>query len=197
MQALTTGDIAKLCGVHFRTVIRWIQKGKLKAYQLPGRGDNRVEVDDLLAFLVSHNMPIPDVLLQESKRVLIIESDVSDICKVEDWLGQADFETKSTGCSFEAGVLLVAWKPSVLIINIDMPGINWLEIIELIKSSSDFKMLHIIILSEVSEDSLKTALDAGANVYLIKPLNQYELISTVKKMHQLSTLKRNLPVKTL
>jgi hypothetical protein len=31
MQALTTGDIAQHCGVNFRTVIRRIDKGHLKA----------------------------------------------------------------------------------------------------------------------------------------------------------------------
>ena len=50
-RTLTTGEIANYCGVNFRTVIRWIQRGQLRAYQLPGRGDNRVEVHNFIAFL--------------------------------------------------------------------------------------------------------------------------------------------------
>ena len=34
---LTTGEAARYCDVNFRTVIRWIEKGYLKAYKLPGR----------------------------------------------------------------------------------------------------------------------------------------------------------------
>ena len=56
---LTTGEIANYCGVNFRTVIRWIQRGQLRAYQLPGRGDNRVEVHNFIAFLRENNIPIP------------------------------------------------------------------------------------------------------------------------------------------
>lgn len=62
-RALTTGEIAKFCGVNFRTVIRWIEKGYMSAYKLPGRGDNRVTIDEFLRFLESNNMPVPDSLL--------------------------------------------------------------------------------------------------------------------------------------
>ncbi len=39
---LSSGAVAKYCGVNLRTVIRWIPSGRLKAYPLPGRGENRV-----------------------------------------------------------------------------------------------------------------------------------------------------------
>lgn len=59
-QVLTTGEIAKYCGVNSRTVIRWIERGHLRAYHLPGRGDSRVEVQDFLDFLRRHQMPVPE-----------------------------------------------------------------------------------------------------------------------------------------
>jgi excisionase family DNA binding protein len=58
-RTLTTGEIAQYCGVNFRTVIRWIKRGYLDAFQLPGRGDNRIEVEDFLVFLKKNNIPIP------------------------------------------------------------------------------------------------------------------------------------------
>ena len=61
-RVLTTGEVADYCGVNFRTVIRWIKRGQLDAYQLPGRGDNRIEVDDFIDFLITHKMPVPDEL---------------------------------------------------------------------------------------------------------------------------------------
>ena len=50
MQSLTTGEIAKYCGVTLRTVIRWLETEKLKGFKLPGRGNNRVLVDDFIVF---------------------------------------------------------------------------------------------------------------------------------------------------
>lgn len=64
MDTLTTTQAAEYCGVHFRTVIRWINKGLLVAFKLPGRGDNRVLVQDLANFMLENDMPIPDDLLE-------------------------------------------------------------------------------------------------------------------------------------
>ncbi|ASP40977.1 hypothetical protein CHH28_17240 [Bacterioplanes sanyensis] len=66
-QALTTGEVAKFCGVNFRTVIRWIERGHLQAYKLPGRGDNRIPVNGFVEFLKDNHMPVPDELLLGAK----------------------------------------------------------------------------------------------------------------------------------
>ena len=70
-QALTTGEAAKYCGVNFRTVIRWIERGHLDAYKLPGRGDNRIPVDTFVDFLRQNDMPVPDELVADDRRLLL------------------------------------------------------------------------------------------------------------------------------
>ena len=54
---LTTGAVAKHCGVSKVTVLRWIEKGNLKAFRLPG-GQNRIHRDDFYAFAIKHSIPI-------------------------------------------------------------------------------------------------------------------------------------------
>ena len=54
MKTLTSGDIAQYCDVNLRTVIRWLESGKLKGFKLPGRGNNRVLVSDFIEFLERH-----------------------------------------------------------------------------------------------------------------------------------------------
>ena len=56
-RVLTTGEVARFCGVNFRTVLRWIERGQLVAYRLPGRGDHRIKMDDFLAFM-AERLPI-------------------------------------------------------------------------------------------------------------------------------------------
>lgn len=61
--ALTSGEVAKYCGVNIRTVLRWIERGELQAFKLPGkRGDNRIEIDAFVSFLKINNLPIPSSL---------------------------------------------------------------------------------------------------------------------------------------
>ncbi len=54
---LTTGTVARFCGVSKVTVLRWIEKGNLAAFKLPG-GQNRIHRDDFFAFANKHGIPI-------------------------------------------------------------------------------------------------------------------------------------------
>jgi excisionase family DNA binding protein len=56
MKTYTTGKIAKLCGVTKVTVLRWIKRGELKAYQLPG-GQNRITEADFKEFAKRYGIP--------------------------------------------------------------------------------------------------------------------------------------------
>jgi excisionase family DNA binding protein len=48
---LTTGEAARLLGLHPNTVRRWTRKGLLAAYRVTPRGDRRFQRKDIDAFL--------------------------------------------------------------------------------------------------------------------------------------------------
>jgi excisionase family DNA binding protein len=54
---LTTGAVARQCGVSKVTVLRWIEKGNLAAFRLPG-GQNRIHRDDFFSFAAKHHIPV-------------------------------------------------------------------------------------------------------------------------------------------
>ena len=54
---LTTGTVARHCGVSKVTVLRWIENGNLVAFRLPG-GQNRIHRDDFYAFADKHSIPL-------------------------------------------------------------------------------------------------------------------------------------------
>ena len=56
-QYLTTGVVARHCGVSKVTVLRWIEKGNLVAFRLPG-GQNRIHRDDFYTFAAKHKIPL-------------------------------------------------------------------------------------------------------------------------------------------
>ena len=62
---LTTGTVARHCGVCKLTVLRWIEKGNLIAFRLPG-GQNRIHRDDFHAFAAKHSIPIEKYTHEEA-----------------------------------------------------------------------------------------------------------------------------------
>ena len=59
-ETLTSSEAARICGVSFRTVIRWIERNELQGYRLPGRGDYRVLATELRRFMKLHGIPDPE-----------------------------------------------------------------------------------------------------------------------------------------
>jgi excisionase family DNA binding protein len=52
----TTGIVARYCGVSKVTVLRWIEKGDLMAFKLPG-GQNRIDKADFYTFAQRYSIP--------------------------------------------------------------------------------------------------------------------------------------------
>jgi two-component system response regulator VicR len=111
VKSLTTGDIAEYCDVNLRTVIRWIDKGSLKGYKLPGRGNNRVTVTNFVAFLKENNMPIPSELLPNNKTILIVDDDKNMGITINRVLKNSGFQCDTATNGFLAGSKLMqhAW----------------------------------------------------------------------------------------
>jgi len=62
---LTSGEVAKICNVAHRTVQKWFDRGILNGYRLPGSGDRRIPVNELVSFMKANSIPINDSLLSE------------------------------------------------------------------------------------------------------------------------------------
>jgi CheY-like chemotaxis protein len=178
---LTTGDIAKLCGVNFRTVIRWIQRGHLKAFQLPGRGDNRVQVADFIDFLNENHMPIPEELQPSARRVLIVEGDTQSAAVMETALRAAGFETRLATDGFSAGALASSFDPNVMTVDVGMKGIDGAQAIKLMRDDARLGLAKIIAVTSASTSKKKKEelLAAGADEVLTRPLRGADLVETI------------------
>ena len=117
-QALTTGEAARYCGVNFRTVIRWIERGHLEAYKLPGRGDNRIPVDSFLSFLQKNEMPVPDELMSEVKHLVLFANQTEDAMALASILRRNSWDVTLATDPMQLGFLIAKEKPkAVLLMN--------------------------------------------------------------------------------
>jgi CheY-like chemotaxis protein len=62
--------------------------------------------------------------------------------------------------------------PVVILLDLNLPKIHGLEVLQKFKSHPDFKTIPVVVLTTSSESSdLKTAYQSGANSYIVKPVN--------------------------
>lgn len=181
-KALTTGDVAKYCGVSFRTVIRWIESGRLNAYRLPGRGDNRINVEEFLQFLSEHDMPVPNDLTDSQRRVLVVDPDVETAEHMATTLRSAGFEVETANDSFSAGSLLETFSPSVVTLDLTVPGLNGGDVLTYIRENRDQEQTRVLLVARGSVESLQATSANGADDFLQKPITDSILVDKVVEL---------------
>lgn len=180
LHVLTTGEAARYCGVNFRTVIRWIERGQLKAYKLPGRGDHRICVEDFVGFLRDNAMPVPSELAVASRKVLLLTSDPAIAGAGRQALQQSGCEVDVAGDSFMAGTLMAACKPAMLLIDGNMSQLNGFQILDHLRSRSEFANVHALVVAPSGDQEQQRWLEAGADAVVTSPVDRNELVAKVK-----------------
>lgn len=80
--------------------------------------------------------------------------------------------------------------PDLILLDMNMPGNDGLECLQIIKKDSRLNRIPIIILSTAKTAAIeKNAFEYGASKYLIKPFSLEELKNTINEI--LSVLKAN------
>ena len=175
LEFLTTGQAAKWCGVHFRTVLRWCERGVLPSHQLPGRGDRRIRVEEFLKFLKSNRMPVPAQLRGPAPRVLVVDDDPAAVKLISKSLHIAGFELDQAADGFSAGAKLMTFAPDVMTLDLEMPGLRGEDVIRFIRGASEQPTVRILVISALGQSELLHARKLGADDVLQKPVD-YKLL---------------------
>ena len=180
--SLSTGQIAQYCGVHLRTVIRWIEQGHLKGFKLPGRGNNRVLRREFIHFLTKQNMPIPDALLSNDKTVLIVDDNKQMADAISRVLRRNTWTTIHAADGFQAGLAMAKHDINLITLDLMMPNINGFDVLETLAGDEQLCKIPILIISASSDEHLTKALSMGASDYLKKPFDNATLLDVTNKL---------------
>ena len=179
MKTLSTGDIAKLCDVNLRTVIRWIERGSLKGFKLPGRGNNRVRIEDFMSFLIEHDIPIPAELQEDNNKVLVVDDEPAIARAIQRVLRTHSLVANVAADGFQAGTMLMKERPLIVTLDLSMPGLSGYDVLSFVRETPEIAGTKILVISALGTDALQKALDLGADAVLNKPFENQELVDAI------------------
>src|SRR5262245_12912226 len=176
----TTHEVSRLLHVNPPSVINWIEQNLLPSYRTPG-GHRRIRREDLLAFVCKHQIPTPATLVQGNFTVLIVDDDQNTVEPIRTFLlHQGGYEVASASDGISALIDVGRIKPHVLILDVKIPGVDGLDVCRRIKSDSANRTA-IITVSGSSKYS-DTSLQAGADAFMLKPVDLERLHAEIKRL---------------
>jgi len=117
-------------------------------------------------------MPKSILIVDDSKIVL----DISEFV-----VTSAGYRALTAVSGNEALEILGRQKIDLMMIDINMPGMDGYTLISTIRSDSQFKKVPIIIITTEAEAKDKQkGFDAGADAYIVKPIVPEELLAHVQ-----------------
>jgi len=181
-------EVAKICGVVNQTVINWIRAGHLKASVTPG-GQFRIYPEDLKGFLDSKGMRVPDELSNlvnaSAQTLLVVEDDVvfNDLLRVQLQRSFPEAKIWPAYDGFDAGSLLGVYKPKVVVLDLNLPGVNGQELCRRIKQEQGFDNPLVIGITAADDPGLEAEIRAlGADAFFRKPFENEVLVQLIRNV---------------
>ena len=127
-------------------------------------------------------------------RILIVEDELDLANIIKDYLEKELYEVEICSQGDEAIEIFDKFKPSLVILDLMLPGMNGYEICQNIRKKSTMPIL--ILSAKIDEFDKVKGLDLGADDYITKPFRPRELLARVNAQLRRSQVfnKENLEI---
>ena len=181
----STHQVAQLLGVSLHTVINWVNGGLLTAHRTPG-GHRRIAQQDLITFAREQHYPLqlatPEA--ETKKRTVLIVDDEPDFAEViREYLAlKGGLDVHVADDPFLAGLAIGALKPDVVVIALQLAGLDGFGLIQRLRNEANLPGLPLIACNDLGDSEIeRAARAAGFADVLTKPLKLDVLLACVQR----------------
>lgn len=129
----------------------------------------------------------------EKDKVLIVEDEKDTRFILEKLLSKNNYEVKTSINGVDAIEALKVFNPKVILADWTMPVMDGIELCNTLKQNNNYKTIYYIILT--ARASLKdrvAGLDIGADDFLVKPIENQELLARIRSGVRIFNLQSEL-----
>jgi excisionase family DNA binding protein len=176
-QSFSTSEVARFCHVTPDTVRKWAEAGRIPVFKTPG-GHRRIRRDDLVTFLRENGIPMGDELRVLGTRVLVVDDEQAIVAVIQRFLEHCgpQFQVSSAADGFDAGHQVGLFQPSVVFLDLRLPGIDGFEVCRRIKASPATAATKIIAMTGMADADVNDRIvGMGAATCLKKPFSPDDL----------------------
>ena len=118
----------------------------------------------------------------DTKNILIVDDSPANLKLLRLLLAAEGHAVQTANCAEGALEALSSFRPDAILMDIQMPGMNGLELTRLIKSDSRTNGIRVLAVSaNAMEADIQQARDAGCEGYITKPIDTRRFVATLRE----------------
>jgi CheY-like chemotaxis protein len=127
--------------------------------------------------------------MNPNKPILLVEDDLVDQMTVKRSLKELNVSNRLVIANNGEEALFYLndgkyQKPAIILLDINMPKMNGLEFLEIVKNDDELKKIPVIVLSTSKADSDRIdSFNLGVAGYMVKPVDYKKFVDVIKTIH--------------
>ncbi|MBK1722952.1 hybrid sensor histidine kinase/response regulator [Thiocystis violacea] len=119
---------------------------------------------------------------RDEKDILVVDDSLSVRNSLSQMLNDAGYRVRTAKDGLEAADAIEARHPAAVLLDLEMPRMNGIELTEHLRGRQATKSLPIVMITSRSQDKhRKRAQEAGVNAYLTKPYQELEVLDLLRR----------------
>jgi class 3 adenylate cyclase len=122
-------------------------------------------------------------------KVLVVDDTPHNVKLLTDLLGVKGYLVASAATGEEALAKLAGERPDLVLLDVMMPGLSGYEVCQRIRANPETALLPVVLVTSLDPQQERVkGIEAGADDFLSKPINQPELFARVRSLLRVKAL---------
>ena len=121
--------------------------------------------------------------MNPARKILIVDDEPNIVVPLQFLMEQNGYQVQIAETGEAAMDLIARYRPDLVLLDIMLPGVNGLEVCQMLREDPSLKKTKIILVSALGRDvDIAKGMAMGADAYITKPFSNREMVSRVNEL---------------